>query len=142
MLDHALQHMRALSWPLWLALSLLSLLLSLLLVAWVVVRLPEDALLRAPVATGPRWRRWLVTLGRSLAGLLLVLAGAVLALPGVPGQGLLTMLVGLVLLEFPGRQRLLRLLLRQPLLLVAADRWRARWQRPPLQRPPSQDPAA
>jgi uncharacterized membrane protein YesL len=72
-------------------------------------------------------------LARNLAGALLVIVGAVMALPGVPGQGLLTMLIGLTLLSFPGKRRLERRILRVPAVLRAINRLRARFARPPLE---------
>jgi hypothetical protein len=59
----------------------------------------------------------------------------VLSIPGIPGQGVLTMLVGVLLLDFPQRQRLERALLGRPGVLPALNRLRARFGRPPL-RPP------
>ncbi|HVV53258.1 MAG TPA: hypothetical protein VHO06_26605 [Polyangia bacterium] len=75
----------------------------------------------------------LVLAGRNLAGAALVVVGAIMALPGVPGQGLLTMLIGLTLLNFPGKRRLERRLLRAPAVLRAINRLRARFARPPLE---------
>jgi hypothetical protein len=72
-------------------------------------------------------------LGRNLAGVLLVIVGAVMAVPGVPGQGLLTMLIGLTLLSFPGKRKLERRILHVPAVLHAINRLRARFARPPLE---------
>jgi hypothetical protein len=62
----------------------------------------------------------------------LMVVGALMALPGIPGQGLLTMLIGLSLLSFPGKRRLERRFVRMPALLRAINRLRARFARPPL----------
>ena len=77
--------------------------------------------------------RALEIVGRNLAGALLVVVGAIMAVPGVPGQGLLTMLIGLTLLSFPGKRRLERRLLRVPAVLHGINRLRARFARPPLE---------
>jgi hypothetical protein len=69
---------------------------------------------------------------KNLAGGLLVALGIVMALPGVPGQGLLTALIGLTLLNFPGKTDLERRLISRPAVLRAINRWRARFSRPPL----------
>lgn len=57
----------------------------------------------------------LYRVGVVAAGLLLVLAGLALSLPGVPGPGLLVAAVGLFLLalEFDRAERLLELLLKR-----------------------------
>ena len=64
---------------------------------------------------------------------MLVLLGLIMAIPGVPGQGLLTALIGLTLLSFPGKRRLERRFVRMPALLRAINRLRARFARPPLE---------
>ena len=64
---------------------------------------------------------------------MLVVLGLIMALPGVPGQGLLTALIGLTLLSFPGKRRLERRFVRIPALLRAINRLRARFARPPLE---------
>jgi hypothetical protein len=73
---------------------------------------------------------------RNAVGVVLVAVGAALSVPGVPGQGVLTILVGLFLVDFPRRQRLERALARRPGVLPALNRLRARFGHPPL-RPPS-----
>ncbi len=50
----------------------------------------------------------------------------------LPGQGIITLLVGLMLLEFPGKQRLLQRVLGQRQVLRAVNRLRQRAGRGPL----------
>lgn len=69
----------------------------------------------------------------ALGALLLVLGAAMLVLPG---QGLLTILVGLLLIDFPGKYRLERRLLGGPRVLRAINALRERWKKPPLEIPP------
>jgi hypothetical protein len=76
--------------------------------------------------------RWTGILLKNLAGYVLVVLGMLLSLPGIPGQGLLTILLGLILLDFPGKRRLERWILRRPGLLDRVNRLRHRFQRPPL----------
>jgi uncharacterized membrane protein YesL len=72
-------------------------------------------------------------LARNLVGALLVIVGAIMAVPGVPGQGLLTMLIGITFLSFPGKRRLERRILRVPAVQHGINRLRARFARPPLE---------
>ena len=58
--------------------------------------------------------------------------GVVLALPGVPGQGLLTMLVGLLLLDIPSKRRLELRIVSRPTVLKTINRVRRRFRRPAL----------
>jgi hypothetical protein len=58
--------------------------------------------------------------------------GLLLSLPGIPGQGLLTVLIGLMLVDFPGKLRLERWLIGLPRVLQTVNRLRQRYGRPPL----------
>ena len=56
--------------------------------------------------------RVLGLVAKNLAGVLLVLLGLIMAIPGVPGQGLLTAVIGITLLNLPGKLKVERRLLR------------------------------
>ena len=75
----------------------------------------------------------LAAIGKNVAGVVLVLLGLVMALPGIPGQGVLTMIVGLTLIDFPGKRGLERRLIGRPHILRAINRLRARFDRAPLE---------
>jgi hypothetical protein len=77
--------------------------------------------------------RWTGIVLKNVAGLALVLFGMLLSLPGIPGQGLLTILLGLILIDFPGKRRFERWILRRPGVLDRVNRLRHHWRRPPLQ---------
>lgn len=101
-----------------------------------LVSLPPRYFLTGPerqplAAQHPLWR-WTCRLLKNLLGVLLLLLGAALSVPGVPGQGLLTALVGLMLLDFPGKWRWERRLVGRPRVCAAINRLRAAWGRPPL----------
>ncbi|HJX89476.1 MAG TPA: hypothetical protein VJ372_03225 [Pyrinomonadaceae bacterium] len=72
-------------------------------------------------------------IGKNVLGVLLVSIGIVLSIPGVPGQGLLTILLGIMLLDFPGKSTLERKLLHRPEILKAINRLRARFHKPSLE---------
>jgi hypothetical protein len=63
----------------------------------------------------------------------LVALGVVLSLPGVPGQGLLTILLGIMLLDFPGRHHLEQKLLSKPSIVNTINGLRGRFGKPPLE---------
>lgn len=106
---------------------------SLAIVLRVVLALPPDYFFEAAPPEGGRWT--LVRVGRNVAGIVLIVVGAALSIPGVPGQGLLTLLVGVLLVDFPGRRRLERALVSRPGLLAGLNLLRARFGRPPLRSP-------
>jgi hypothetical protein len=77
--------------------------------------------------------RALARVGKNLAGVVLVLLGFVMALPGVPGQGILTMIIGLTLLDFPGKRAFERRLVSRPFILRQLNALRARFGRAALE---------
>jgi hypothetical protein len=76
--------------------------------------------------------RWGGLVLKNLLGAVLVLFGVVMSLPGVPGQGVLTILMGVMLLDFPGKRRLELKLVSRPKVLRAVNGIRRRFDRPPL----------
>jgi hypothetical protein len=111
---------------------------SLVIVAAVVATLPityfcDEA---AAVPTGGRPAWWIAgRIARNVGGVVLIVVGIVLSIPGVPGQGLLTVLAGVVLVDFPGRHRAARAIARWRGVLPAMNRLRALLGRPPLAPP-------
>ena len=119
------------------ALTATTAVISLISVALIVVRIPTDYFAGD---TPPRlWAdrhplvRWPLLIFKNLLGVTLVALGAVMALPGVPGQGILTMLIGAMLLNFPGKRKMERWLIGRRGVLTAINKIRGRYGRPPLQ---------
>ncbi|WP_447978194.1 PGPGW domain-containing protein [Candidatus Nitrospira bockiana] len=69
-------------------------------------------------------------IAKNVIGAVLLLAG--LAMLFLPGQGVLTMLVGISLLDFPGKRQLERRLIGQPTVLHTINKLREKFGRPPL----------
>jgi len=114
--------------------SVASLVLSMAIAGWLLIRIPADYFKGdhpRPSRKRPLWRRILKNLG----GGVLVLVGLVLSIPGVPGQGLLMVLAGLMLLDLPGKYVLERKILFLGPVRHATTWLRRRWRRPPLQFP-------
>ena len=107
------------------------------IVSFILVKLPDDHFSKSRKTkfwAGPRPAIHAAkVIGKNIGGLLLVALGIVLSLPGVPGQGLLTVLLGIMLLDFPGRHRLEQKLLSKPSIVNTINRLRERFDKPPLQ---------
>ncbi|MDE0424929.1 MAG: hypothetical protein OXN25_08690 [Candidatus Poribacteria bacterium] len=69
---------------------------------------------------------------KNIFGGLLVIFGVLMSFPGIPGQGVLTILTGLIISDFPGKRRLELRLVRVPVVLSTANQIRSRFKRPPL----------
>jgi hypothetical protein len=62
----------------------------------------------------------------------LVILGVIMAVPGVPGPGVLAILLGIMLLDFPGKRRLEAFIVGRPQVYGAVNALRARFDKPPL----------
>lgn len=105
--------------------------ISLGIVSFIMVSIPSDYFRkdrprelfndRHPVV------RFLGVFVKNLLGVLLVALGIVMSIPGVPGQGLLTILLGIMLLDFPGKRDLEYRLVSRPAVLKAINKLRQRF---------------
>jgi hypothetical protein len=113
-----------------------SLVVSSLAGLFVILRLPENhfhAGDRGSVGLDrPRWQRVLGMIVKNAIGVGLVVLGLVMTLPGVPGQGLLTMFIGVVLLDLPGKRALERRIIARPTIFHACNRLRLRFGKKPF----------
>ena len=139
MKDWLVQFYNSLSWSkilLGVGLFLVSLAVSTLLLAVVMVKLPQDYFSashkREFMPDQPWLVRWGAVIAKNLVGVFLVALGIVLSLPGVPGQGFLTILLGLIMLDIPGKRPLEAKIISRPSVLQAINKLRARYNKPPL----------
>ena len=118
-------------------LFVISFVVSLAIVSFILVKIPPDYFKEDRPT--PLWKgrnpaiRLLGIIGKNLLGVVLVALGIVMSVPGVPGQGILTILLGVMLLDIPGRQKLERKIVRQPRVLKSIDKLRHRFGKPKLQ---------
>jgi len=111
-------------------------LLNLGIVSAILVKLPADHFKSDKskrVGGSNATIRVLKVIGKNVAGVLLIVLGILLSIPGVPGQGLLTILLGVMLLDFPGRERLEHKLLSRPGIINTINRLRGRFGKPALE---------
>lgn len=110
---------------------------SLLIVGIVMVKLPANYFSSHYVQDfmpGKPWFiRWSATIFKNLLGIFLILLGIALSLPGVPGQGLLTILLGLIMMDIPGKRPLEARIIKRPAILSTINNLRARYNKPPLE---------
>lgn len=121
-------------WVLLAIFSVVSFIASIVGSTMLLMSLPEDYFKkerRIQRIKNPIFRICLFFLKNAFGGLL-VIVGVLLSLPGIPGQGVLTILTGLIISDFPGKRRLERRLVRVPVVLSTANQIRSRFKRPPL----------
>jgi len=118
-----------------LAISSVSLLGTLIVVPLILVRLPAGYLLCSdrqgiPWMSRNQYLRVPIFLARNLLGAILVLAGILMLV--LPGQGVLTIIIGLVLMEFPGKYHAERWFMNRPSVLTAINWIRVKASKPKL----------
>lgn len=121
---------------------------ALVIVAWIVVlvfslwavrhfliSIPDNYFAREHKPL-ERWRklhpvlRWVLLIGKNLLGAMLVAAGIVMLF--TPGQGVLALLLGVALVDVPGKRALERRIVQQPAVTRIVNLMRAKADRPPL----------
>lgn len=113
-------------------------LFGVLSIPYLVCRIPENYFLRGQRS----WRDSYATFGiafifvialKNLLAVLLLIAGFLMLF--LPGQGLLTIFLGIVLMDFPGKYRLERWLIKKPSLHASLNWIRERRNIPAIKIP-------
>ena len=122
--------------------SIFIFLISILGISWFVAQIPEDYFLQSKRQTS-KWQkqkpilRFVVVLGKNLIGLSLIIGGLLMLL--LPGQGLLTIVTGLLLVNYPGKYKLEQKLVSMPSVYKALNWIRFKAKKSPLQRKASHE---
>ncbi len=113
-------------------LSCLTFALSILIIPWFICRLPVDYFLfpqNRQLSKRSELMKLFLLLLRNVVGIILVQAGILMLF--LPGQGILTILIGLLCMSFPGKQHMIDYLIRQKALQKSLN-----WTRRKLSLPP------
>jgi len=117
-------------------LFVLSLGLSFAAIAIVMVKIPANYFsshyVQDFLPDSPWLVRWGAVVLKNLLGIFLIGLGIILSLPGVPGQGILTILLGLIMIDIPGKRPLEAWIIKRPAVLGTVNKFRARYKKPPL----------
>jgi uncharacterized membrane protein YphA (DoxX/SURF4 family) len=81
--------------------------------------------------THPVLRTILIVL-KNIVGVVLVLTGIVLSFPAVPGPGILTVFIGLMITDIPGKRRIEAIIIQRPAVLSLVNKLRAKYKKPAL----------
>jgi hypothetical protein len=118
-------------------LFLLSLVVSFGAIGIVMVKIPENYFsshYQRDFMPGSPWLvRWGAVILKNILGVILIIIGIILSLPGVPGQGILTILLGLIMMDIPGKRPIEAKIISRPAVLTAVNKLRAKYHRPPLE---------
>lgn len=119
-------------------LSLTFVILSIVLMPVIIISLPADAFSKVTAKGQNRFfqrkfQRLFLKALKNLLGGFLVIAGVIMLM--IPGQGILTIIVGLWLMDFPGKKVVMRRFFGQKQVVRTINRFRKRFGRTPLQEP-------
>ena len=130
------EHINLLTWMT--ILSVIIFLVGLAITPFLIAAIPDDYFenkKRPKSIYTPLSLAWLIKkVFKNILGITLLLSG--IAMLVLPGQGLLTLMIGLFLMDYPGKYRLEKKLLSYPLILNSIN-WLRRKRRKNLFRPPS-----
>jgi hypothetical protein len=118
------------------ALSIIASVGGVVVVAIVLVTLPPDyfvdSAIRQLLPNTHPLIRWTVVFLKNLLGGTLVVFGLVMSVPGIPGPGIMTIVIGLMLLDFAEKRRWARWGISRPPILRAANGLRRKYGKPPF----------
>lgn len=111
------------------------LLVSAMIIPWIIVRLPADFYVdqehTQPWLADRPVLRMIFLVAKNLVGSALLIAGVLMLF--LPGQGILTLLAGLSLVDFPGKRSLELKILRTPSVSSSTNWIRQKAGVPPLE---------
>ena len=131
-LFHWFDHHETLAWGL-VAFSAACFVITLIAVPWSLTRLPADFFAAGKPRAAPgdtALKKTLWRIGKNALGWFFIAIGVLLLV--LPGQGLLTLVAGLLLIDFPRKRRVLRWLVARGPVLRYINRRRQRAGRAPL----------
>jgi len=117
--------------------SILIFIISILGISWFVAQIPEDYFLLSKRKPS-KWQerkpilRLVLLFGKNIIGFFLIIGGLLMLV--LPGQGLLTIVTGLLLINYPGKYKLEQKLVTIPSVFRALNWIRVKANKPPLKR--------
>ena len=118
-------------------LFLTSLILSFAAIGVVMVKIPANYFSshyqQDFLPDSPWLVRWSAVILKNILGAILIIIGIILSLPGVPGQGVLTILLGLIMMDIPGKRPIEARIIKRPTVLAAVNKLRTKYNKPELQ---------
>ncbi len=123
--------------------SITSFFATLIILPLAIVQIPEDYFVRYKRDPLRKHRPHPAVFGlgvffKNMIGVILIAAGAIMVF--IPGQGLLTMLIGLMLTNFPGKFHLEQKIIRNRTIARAINSLRKKARKAPLIWPDDDDP--
>lgn len=116
--------------------SFIVLITSILLIPWIVTKIPSDYFTHPKrqkylCCHQPKIVRYLFIFFKNILGVILVLGGVILLF--LPGQGILTIFLGLIIMDFPYKYKVETWIIKRPFVLKSINRLRKKVKQRPLE---------
>ena len=121
---------------LWLTLgSFIGFIASILLIPWIVTKIPSDYFTHPKRqkylwCNQPKIVRFVFILLKNILGVIFIIGGISMLL--LPGQGILTILIGLIIMDFPYKYKVEIWIIKHPFVLRTMNKLRSKVKQPPL----------
>ena len=115
------------------SISLFVFLFSLLSIKWLVSLIPEDYFINkkdSKIKTGNIFIWYIVLIFKNLIGYSLILCGIMMLV--LPGQGLFTIIIGLMMSNYPGKYSIEKKFIAIPTILKSINWLRRKSNKPPI----------
>tara|TARA_B100000767_G_C19751781_1_gene531146 strand:+ start:1821 stop:2261 length:441 start_codon:yes stop_codon:yes gene_type:complete len=119
-------------------LSILILLLSIVGMGWFIAQIPEDYFIHDK-RQAKQWNKYsseakiAIMISKNILGGIMIIGGLFLLI--LPGQGLLTMIIGLLLIDYPGKFKLEQKIISIPSIFKSLNWFRAKAKKSNLLHP-------
>jgi hypothetical protein len=120
--------------------SLVAFIIGVFVMRYIIIYMPADYFTRNDHES-PWWTdqhpalRWTLLILKNVVGWFCIVAGGLLSLPMIPGPGVLLILLGLSLVNLPGKRRMELWLVSFPAVYKKIDKLRSKHKQPPLKLP-------
>jgi len=120
-------------------LSLITFIISLITIPWLIGKMPADYFIRHRQQVEERHRRHpvmtiIIFCFRNIIGVVLFISG--IAMLVLPGQGIITIVIGLSLMDFPGKTKLIDAFLSKPKVIGVLNWIRRKEKKAPFMTDP------
>lgn len=109
---------------------------SLIVIPWILIKIPSDYFFtdkrkKCPWGNCHPIIRLITIILKNIFGVILILSGVVMLF--TPGQGIITIIGGIILMDFPYKYNILRKFIKQPKVLSTINALRMKANQTPLE---------
>lgn len=109
---------------------------SLIVIPWILIKIPSDYFLadkrkKYPWGNCSPIIRLTLNILKNMIGFVLILSGIIMLF--IPGQGAITILGGIILMDFPYKYNILRRIIKHPKILSSINALRTKAEQTPLE---------